>query len=126
MVEAADAGLRFEFNETLEQARARNIRDALLEDVKVLRNGDVMQTEPLLLTVDDLHVNRRRELPYRLGRHVSYEAAPWERAALLPWLRADPERPTYLYVLSAEVIAGAFYLFWTYWIGMRNMMYANR
>jgi hypothetical protein len=34
--------------------------------------------------------------------------------------------PTYLYVLSAEVIAGAFYLFWTYWIGMRNMMYANR
>ncbi len=33
MVEAADAGLRFEFNETLEQARARNIRDALLEDV---------------------------------------------------------------------------------------------
>ncbi|MFI4931125.1 MAG: hypothetical protein ACHP83_12850 [Burkholderiales bacterium] len=25
--------LRFEFNETLEQARARNIRDALLEDV---------------------------------------------------------------------------------------------
>lgn len=26
-------GLRFEFNETLEQARARNIRDALLEDV---------------------------------------------------------------------------------------------
>jgi hypothetical protein len=34
--------------------------------------------------------------------------------------------PTYLYVLSAEVILGAFYLFWTYWIGMRNMMYANR
>ncbi len=32
----------------------------------------------------------------------------------------------YLYVLSAEVIAGAVYLFWTYWIGMRNMMYANR
>ncbi len=31
----------------------------------------------------------------------------------------------YVYVLSAEVIAGAVYLFWTYWIGMRNMMYAN-
>jgi len=30
---AGDATLRFEFNETLEQARARNIRDALLEDV---------------------------------------------------------------------------------------------
>jgi hypothetical protein len=34
--------------------------------------------------------------------------------------------PTYLYVLSGEVILGAVYLFWTYWIGMRNMMYANR
>ena len=32
----------------------------------------------------------------------------------------------YLYVLSAEVIIGAIYLFQTYWIGMRNMMYANR
>jgi hypothetical protein len=31
----------------------------------------------------------------------------------------------YLYVLCAEVIVGAAYLFWTYWIGMRNMMYAN-
>jgi nicotinate-nucleotide pyrophosphorylase (carboxylating) len=30
---AAAKGLRFEFNETLEQARTRNIRDALLEDV---------------------------------------------------------------------------------------------
>jgi hypothetical protein len=32
----------------------------------------------------------------------------------------------YLYVLSGEVILCAFYLFETYWIGMRNMMYANR
>jgi hypothetical protein len=33
---------------------------------------------------------------------------------------------TYLYVLCAQVIACAAYLFHTYWIGMRNMMYANR
>jgi nicotinate-nucleotide pyrophosphorylase (carboxylating) len=33
MANPADGDLRFEFNETLEQARARNIRDALLEDV---------------------------------------------------------------------------------------------
>jgi len=33
---------------------------------------------------------------------------------------------TYLYVLSAEVVLAALYLFWTYWIGMRNIMYANR
>jgi hypothetical protein len=32
----------------------------------------------------------------------------------------------YLYVLSAQVILSAVYLFHTYWIGMRNMMYANR
>jgi hypothetical protein len=31
----------------------------------------------------------------------------------------------YLYVICGEVIVGALYLFWTYWIGMRNMMYAN-
>lgn len=31
----------------------------------------------------------------------------------------------YLYVLCAEVVVGAGYLFWTYWIAMRNMMYAN-
>jgi hypothetical protein len=34
--------------------------------------------------------------------------------------------PTYLYVLCGEVIVFAGYLFNTYWIGMRNMMYANR
>ena len=32
----------------------------------------------------------------------------------------------YLYVLCAEVVLAAVYLFKTYWIGMRNMMYANR
>ena len=34
--------------------------------------------------------------------------------------------PTYLYVIGGEVIVAAIYLFQTYWIGMRNMMYANR
>ena len=32
----------------------------------------------------------------------------------------------YLYVLSAQVVISAVYLFQTYWVGMRNMMYANR
>jgi hypothetical protein len=32
----------------------------------------------------------------------------------------------YLYVLSAEVFVAAIYLFYTYWIAMRNLMYANR
>jgi hypothetical protein len=33
---------------------------------------------------------------------------------------------TYIWVLAGEVIVGAIYLFQTYWIAMRNMMYANR
>lgn len=32
----------------------------------------------------------------------------------------------YLYVLCIEVLAGAGYLFVTYWTGMKNTMYANR
>ena len=31
----------------------------------------------------------------------------------------------YLVILSVAVVAGAGYLFWTYWIGMRNMLFAN-
>ena len=34
--------------------------------------------------------------------------------------------PKYLYVLCGEVIVSAAYLFQTYWVGMRNMLYANR
>ncbi len=33
--------------------------------------------------------------------------------------------PAYLYTLRHEVILAAFYLFETYWVGMRNMLYAN-
>ena len=32
----------------------------------------------------------------------------------------------YLYVLSGQIVLSAMYLFQTYWIGMHNMMYANR
>ena len=32
----------------------------------------------------------------------------------------------YIYLLCGEVVVGAGYLFKTYWIGMRNMMFANR
>jgi len=32
----------------------------------------------------------------------------------------------YLYVLSGQIIVSAIYLFDTYWIAMRNLMYANR
>lgn len=32
----------------------------------------------------------------------------------------------YLVVLSLVTVLGALYLFWTYWIGMKNMLYANQ
>jgi hypothetical protein len=40
------------------------------------------------------------------------------------WLGVE-HLTTYLYTLSAEVVAAAAYLFMTYWTGMRNMMFAN-
>ncbi len=40
---------------------------------------------------------------------------------------ASPQHDLYyLYVLCIEVLVSAAYLFWTYWIAMRNIMYANR
>jgi hypothetical protein len=45
---------------------------------------------------------------------------------LLHFRRLDAvSAPTYLYVLCGEVVLAAIYLFKTYWIGMRNLMYAN-
>ena len=32
----------------------------------------------------------------------------------------------YLYILSGLVVVSAIYLFRTYWIAMKNIMYANR
>jgi hypothetical protein len=41
------------------------------------------------------------------------------------WFEAT-SATAYLYVLCAEVIVAAGYLFQTYWIGMKATMYANR
>ena len=46
-------------------------------------------------------------------------------------LRRDPYTAvlygtTYVYALAAAVVLAAYYLFKTYWIAMRNLMYANR
>ena len=38
---------------------------------------------------------------------------------------SEMQGPRFLYVLSAEVLLGAFYLFETYWIAMRKLMWAN-
>lgn len=71
-------------------------------------------------------------------RGMHYHAAHYLPVALIAattvlgfqWLLREGTLPPdaalwYLYTLCTEVILAAFYLFWTYWIGMRNMMYAN-
>jgi len=81
---------------------------------------------------------------YRLPHGVVLRALYYHSAHLLPvasiafitcagydfllrhwWLQTTSE-PVYLYILCGEVIVAAAYLFNTYWIGMRNLMYANR
>jgi hypothetical protein len=41
-----------------------------------------------------------------------------------PWNRSLG--PQYLYGLSVLAVASSVYLFWTYWIAMRSLLYANR
>jgi hypothetical protein len=48
---------------------------------------------------------------------------PW--FAVHNWVQANTAT-VYLCVLCAQVVISAIYLFQTYWIGMRNMMFANR
>ncbi|MGH7214838.1 MAG: hypothetical protein ACREIT_08745, partial [Tepidisphaeraceae bacterium] len=66
-----------------------------------------------------LHFHAAHYLPVGLlflGTVVGYESTRF----------GGMEVTTYLYILCAQVIVVAAYLFNTYWIGMRNMMYANR
>jgi len=81
---------------------------------------------------------------FRLPHGVVLRALYYHSAHLLPvaivafatcgiydYLLGNPldraaSEPIYLYILSGEVIVAAAYLFYTYWIGMRNWMFANR
>ena len=73
----------------------------------------------------------RRGLQYHAVHYLPVAAAAALTVVGYGWLVRhrviDPvaTTPTYLYVLSAEVVIAAIYLFKTYWIAMRNMMYAN-
>jgi hypothetical protein len=85
---------------------------------------------------------RGYRLPYPIVlRGLHYHAAHYFPVAAIALLYVEgyqllrllaPDRlsfnsPTYyLYGLCALVVLSAIYLFQTYWIGMRNMMYANR
>jgi hypothetical protein len=72
-----------------------------------------------------------RAMYYHAAHYVPVCAAACATVAGYQYLLARGGLPpesatTYLYVLCAEVIVAAFYLFKTYWTAMRNVMYANR
>jgi hypothetical protein len=48
------------------------------------------------------------------------------RQGIVPGIAPLRAGETYLYALSGEIVLTAVYLFWTYWIAMRNVMFANR
>jgi hypothetical protein len=72
-----------------------------------------------------------RGMQYHAAHYLPVAVIATATVIVFQWLMRHDRLPPssaiwYLYTLSAEVVAGAVYLFWTYWIGMRNMMYANR
>ena len=79
---------------------------------------------PLNVVLRGMYYHAAHYLPVALAVAITVWAnSMWEhfhRGASVP------SYDTYLYVLCGEVILFAGYLFNTYWIGMRNMMYANR
>jgi len=78
---------------------------------------------PYRAVLRGLHYHCAHYFPVALFAFVTVGGYQWALAR--NWLAA-PSYEFYLYLLCAEVLAGAAYLFKTYWIGMRNMMYANR
>jgi hypothetical protein len=69
-----------------------------------------------------MHYHAAHYLPVAL---VAFATVAGYRLALLRGWASAESGVTYLYVLSAEVVLAAIYLFKTYWTAMRNLMYAN-
>jgi hypothetical protein len=77
---------------------------------------------PLVAVKRGMHFHAAHYLPVAMVAVVTVLGYDFLLARhVLSGLSAMP----YLYVICGEVIVGALYLFRTYWIGMRNMMYAN-
>lgn len=78
---------------------------------------------PLPVVLRGLHYHAAHFLPVSLVALLTV-GGNW---LLLRWrVTTEASATAYLYVLCAEVLAGAAYLFATYWTGMKNTMYANR
>jgi hypothetical protein len=77
---------------------------------------------PLNVVLRGMYYHAAHYLPVALGAAITVCGYQFlYRRGLVP----IDSITTYLYVLCAEVIVFAAFLFHTYWIGMRNMMYAN-
>ena len=69
-----------------------------------------------------LHFHSAHYLPVALLTFLTI----WSNHVLIAkYPSIDEHAVHYLYLLCAEVILAAGYLFSTYWTGMRNLMYAN-
>ena len=69
-----------------------------------------------------LHYHSAHYLPVALAAFLTVVG---HQVLIVKYPRIDPFGTRYPYTLCAEVILAAAYLFATYWIGMRNLMYAN-
>jgi hypothetical protein len=77
---------------------------------------------PLPVVRRALHYHTAHYLP--VGFAAAATVLGYQLALARDWL-SGTSGANYLYVLSGEVVVGAFYLFTTYWTAMRNLMYAN-
>jgi hypothetical protein len=78
---------------------------------------------PLNVVLRGLDYHAAHYLPVALiaaATVITYRVALGYSPLLVTW------GTTYLYTLCIEVVIAALYLFKTYWIAMRNMMYASR
>jgi hypothetical protein len=77
---------------------------------------------PLNVVLRGMYYHAAHYLPVALGAAITVFGYQWWRTHYDP---LGQSMTTYLYVLCAEVVVFAGFLFNTYWIGMKNMMYAN-
>lgn len=78
---------------------------------------------PVIVVLRGLYYHAAHYLPVSAAAAVTVIGYQW---LLIHGTASIASATTYLYVLSGLVVVSAIYLFNTYWIGMRNMMYANR
>jgi len=78
---------------------------------------------PLPVVMRGLYYHSPHYLPVAV---MGFATVAGYRSLLAARLVGAESAQVYLYVLCAEVIVGAVYLFYTYWIAMRSIRYANR